>query len=146
MAVNPIPAGYHTVTPYLIVPDAEKLIDFVAHVFGADEKPGRITSPEGKISHTEVQLGTSMLMVAEATEQFPATNTMLHLYLHEVDDVYRKAMAKGAVSTREPANQFYGDRVAGFNACGIQWFVGVHIEDVSPEEMQKRAAEYKPEE
>src|ERR1700736_4759318 len=112
MTAKPIPDGYHTRTPHLIVEGAQKLVDFLKQGFGAKETfsmPG----PDGKIGHAEVQIGSSMVMLADANPRWKAGKAMLYLYVEDVDSVYKKAVAAGGKSVMEPANQFYGDRSAG---------------------------------
>jgi PhnB protein len=141
--VKPIPVGYHTITPYLIVEGAEKLIDFTQKAFGAefDHEPAK--RPDGKIMHATLKIGDSMLMVAEASEHAKATSVMLYLYVPDVDAAYQMALKAGVTSVMEPADQFYGDRSGRVkDAAGNQWFFGTHIEDLSPAEMKKRTAEF----
>ncbi len=140
MAVKPIPEGYHSVTPFLIVQGASKLIDFAKRAFGAEET-FRMPGPGGAIMHAEMRIGDSMLMLSDATSENPPLAVMIHLYVEDADGVYKRALAAGAASLREPADQFYGDRSAGVkDAFGNQWWLATHIEDVPPEEMAKRAA------
>jgi len=139
MAVKPIPDGYHTVTPYLIVEGAQKLIDFLKQGFGAKETfsmPG----PDGKIGHAEVKIGNSMVMLADANPRWKPTKTMLYLYVEDVDAEYKKAVAAGGKSVMEPTNQFYGDRSAGVeDAFGNHWGIATHVEDVPMDELERRA-------
>jgi len=138
MAVKPIPDGYHTVTPYLIVPGAEKLIEFLKQAFYASEVH-IMRGPGESIVHAEVKIGDSRVMISDANEQFPPMPACIHLYLPDADASYRRALAAGSVSLREPTDQFYGDRSAGVkDQFGNMWWIGTHIEDVSPEEMEKR--------
>lgn len=140
MAVKPIPEGYHTVTPYLIVEDVAELIDFVRVAFNAEELM-RMPEPDGRISHAEVRIGDSVVMMGGANEANPTMPGMLHLYVEDADAVYQQALAAGASSLQEPADQFYGDRTAGVrDAFGNSWWLATHIEDVSPEELRRRAA------
>jgi PhnB protein len=144
MAVKPIPEGYHTVTPYLIVEGASDLIDFMKQGLGAEERM-RMPQPDGKIGHAEMQVGDSVIMLSDANPDFPAMPAMIHLYVDDADAVYKRALAAGAMSVREPADQFYGDRSAGVkDAFGNQWYLATHVEDVSPEEMEKRMAAMQP--
>lgn len=139
MAVRPIPEGFHTVTPYLVVKDAEQLIDFVKAAFDAAEVE-RMIDASGRISHAEFRIGDSMIMLSQATEQFPATTAMLYVYVPDCDATYKKAVAAGGKSLMEPANQFYGDRNAGIaDTNGIQWWIATHVEDVAVEELARRA-------
>lgn len=138
MAVKPIPDGYHTITPYLVVEEADKLIEFVEKVFGG-EVTFKMQDEDGKIGHAEMQIGDSKLMLAEAGEEWNPTTSLLHLYVENVDETYQKALDAGADSVKEPKDQFYGDRSASVkDAFGNFWGIARHIEDVSEEEMVKR--------
>lgn len=143
MAVKSIPDGYHTVTPYLIVEGAQKLIDFLKQGFGAKETfsmPG----PDGKIGHAEVKIGNSMVMLADANPRWKATKTMLYLYVDDVDAVYKQAVTAGGKSVMEPTNQFYGDRSAGVeDAFGNHWGIATHVEDVPMDELERRAEAFR---
>jgi len=140
MAVKAIPDEYHSVQPYLIVKGAAKLIDFMKETFGASEKM-RMPGPDGSIGHAEVQIGDSVVMLADASEMFPAMPATVLVYVEDCDGAYKRALAAGGQSEREPENQFYGDRSAGVrDASGNRWYIHTHVEDVSPEEMEKRAA------
>jgi len=141
--VKPVPEGYHTVTPYLVVDGAEKIIRFMKEAFGAQTVFEPMTRPDGKVMHAEVRIGDSMLMISDSSERARATTATLHLYVPNVDAVYQKAIKAGAVSEMEPANQFYGDRSGGVrDPAGNRWHIGTHVEDVSPAELKKRAAEF----
>ena len=143
MPVKPIPDGYHTITPYLIVSGCAKLIDFTKQAFDATEIE-RMQSPEGRIMHAEVRIGDSVIMMAEASDTFAPMPTSLYLYVADTDATYKKAMNAGATSTMEPANQFYGDRNAGVkDASGNMWWIATHVEDVPPDEMAKRAESFR---
>jgi PhnB protein len=141
MATNlkPVPEGRHTVTPYIVVSGVGKLIDFAKQVFGATEVY-LSKRPDGTVMHAEIKIGDSIVMMGEGGEggkHFPA---MLYLYLENMDAVYQRAMQAGAKSVREPANQIYGDRVGGVeDAFGNQWWMATHVEDVSSEEIERRA-------
>jgi PhnB protein len=138
MAVKPIPDGYRTVTPYLTVKGLSQLLDFVEKAFDASNV-NKMAMPDGTIRHAEFRIGDCMLMGGEAGDKWPPTPATLYLYVADTDAVYRKALAAGATSIMEPANQFYGDRNAGVkDMCGNFWWIGTHIEDVSPEEMERR--------
>jgi uncharacterized glyoxalase superfamily protein PhnB len=139
MAVRPVPDGYHTVTPYIVVEDAGGLIDFIKQAFGVEERM-RHTRPDGAIMHAEVQLGDSIIMIGGGSPELPAKPAMLHLYVEDVDALYTRALAAGGASLREPADQFYGDRSAGVSdRWGNEWWIATHIEDVTPEEIERRA-------
>ena len=139
MSVKPIPEGYHSITPYLVVPGVAKLIDFLKQAFDAKEIH-RMTTPDGMVMHAEVGIGDSRVMMGEAHGQWTAMPAMLYLYVEDCDAVYKRALEAGATSVREPADQFYGDRQGGVkDPSGNQWFIGTHIEDVAPDEMERRA-------
>lgn len=141
MPVKPIPEGYHTVTPYLIVPDVEGQIAFLKEAFDAEER-SISRDGEGHIMHAEVKIGDSVLMMGESNDNLPPMPAMLHLYLEDVDAAYERAVAAGAASLREPTDEFYGDRAGGVqDAYGNQWWLATHVEDVSEEEMVRRMAE-----
>ncbi|MDX1940383.1 MAG: VOC family protein [Saprospiraceae bacterium] len=140
MKVNPIPEGFHTVTPYLLVKDSIALVDFLKKTFDAEEI-SIMNNPNGTIGHGQMRIGDSMVMLAEARGDYPPMPTMLYLYVEDVDSAYQRGIAAGGKSLREPTDEFYGDRSCGLlDACGNQWWVATHIEDVSPEEMQRREA------
>ena len=133
---NHVPKGFGTVTPFLTVKDAARLIEFMKQAFGA-QVAFRMDGPNGTVAHAEVKIGDSMLMIGEAPEG-QEVRSMLHLYMPDTDAVYKSALDAGAVSIREPADQFYGDRSGGVrDFCGNQWWIATHIEDVSMEEMQR---------
>jgi PhnB protein len=138
--VKPIPDGFHTITPYLIVDGAAKIIDFMQKAFDAKLDHEATKRPDGAIMHATLKIGDSMLMISDASEQSKATSTMLYLYVPDVDATYQKALKAGATSVMEPADQFYGDRSCGVkDVAGNQWYLGKHIEDVAPGELKKRA-------
>ncbi len=138
MTVKPIPDGFYTVTPYLTVADAEAQIDFLKKAFGGEEK-FRHNDDKGKVSHAEVRVGNSMLMIGQARDQWKPMPSMFYLYVEDVDAVYKRALAAGGKSLRELTNEAYGDRSGGVeDSQGNQWWVATHIEDVSPEEIQRR--------
>ena len=143
MAVKPIPDGYHSITPYLVVPDAPKTIAFLKQAFGATTLFEPMKRPDGSIGHAELKIGDSPLMLSEASEQCPATQAMIYLYVPDVDATYKKALAAGATSVMEVADQFYGDRSGGVkDPAGNSWYVATHKEDVAPQELAKRAAAF----
>jgi PhnB protein len=138
--VKPIPDGFHTITPYLIVDGAAKIIDFMQKAFDAKVQHEATKRPDGTIMHATLKIGDSMLMISDASEHAKANNMMLYLYVNDVDATYQKALKAGATSVMEPADQFYGDRSGGVkDAAGNQWWFGKHIEDVAPGELKKRA-------
>ncbi len=140
MAVSPIPEGYHTVTPYLVVADGEGLIGFLRAAFGA-EVHSRAVRPDESIANAEVQIGDSMLMVAQAREPWKPMPVGFYLYVPDTDATYQAALAAGGVSTLEPSDQFYGDRNAGVqDPWGNNCWIATHIEDVDEAEIQRRMA------
>jgi PhnB protein len=142
MAAKPIPDGYHTVTPYLVVPGAEKLIEFMKQAFDAKEL-FRMPAPDGTVGHAEIQIGDSRIMIGEASSKWPAMPCSIYLYFRDADAVYKRALQAGAVSVMEMADQFYGDRSGGVkDSSGNMWWIATHVEDVSMEEIGKRAAQH----
>ncbi len=135
--ITPTPDGFHTVTPYLIVPDADALVGFMGRAFGATET-FRTRGAQGGL-HVEVQVGDSMVMIG-GRQGGPPQPAMLFLYLDGVDDVYRRALEAGATPIEEPADRpADGDRRAGVaDPFGNAWFMATRIEDVSREALQKR--------
>lgn len=116
--VKPIPDGFHTVTPYLMVADAAALIDFLKAAFGAQELV-RHGTPDGRVMHAQVKVGDSMIMMGEASaEQGGPMPASTYLYVPNVDEVYASAMAAGATSLMAPVDQFYGDRGTPGETCG----------------------------
>jgi len=146
--VKPTPEGYHTATPYLIVRDAARAIEFYKKAFGAKELM-RMADPSGKIGHAEIKIGDSPIMLADevpgmgyrSPESLGGSPVSILLYVEDVDAVFNQAVAAGAKVQRPVADQFYGDRTGGVtDPFGHVWYVATHKEDVSPEEMRKRAA------
>jgi PhnB protein len=144
MAVKPIPEGYPTVVPYLVVDGAEGLIEFATKAFGAKERM-RMPGPGGAIGHAELEIGDSLVMLSDAStaDNNRTFTAMLHLYVEDCDAAYQAALDAGGKTEREPATQFYGDRSAAvWDAYGNLWFMSTHVEDVPPEEMEKRSREW----
>jgi PhnB protein len=149
MAVKPIPEGYHTATPYLAVDDAAQAIEYYKKVFGAQERV-RMDAPEGKIGHAELQIGDSMVMLADSFPQsatrppkeLGGTSASVFMYVEDVDAVVKQAVEAGATITMEVADQFWGDRFGSVqDPFGHSWSIATHVEDVPPEEMAERAKE-----
>jgi uncharacterized glyoxalase superfamily protein PhnB len=141
MAVKPIPDGYHTATPYLVVEDVDQLIDFLKEAFDALETE-RIPGPDGSPTHAEVQIGDSRVMMGSARGERGPIPAMVYIYTEDCDAAYRRALKAGAESVMEPEDQFYGDRNAGVKGPqGNHWWIATHVEDVSRDELQRRAAE-----
>lgn len=135
-----VPEGHHTVTPYLIIENAPALIEFAERAFGA-VLLRRWAGPDGAIRHAEIRIGDSRIMLGEANENWPPIPAMLHLYVEDVDAVYRRALAAGAASIMEPADMPYGDRSGGVrDVCGIQWWLATRVEELTDEEIAQRAA------
>jgi uncharacterized glyoxalase superfamily protein PhnB len=140
-SVKPVPDGYHTVTPNLVVDEAARLLSFLEAAFDA-KVIFRSLREDGEIGHAEIQIGDSRLMLSGTQPQWPALPCALYLYVEDCDALYAKAIAAGAKSIMEPANMFYGDRNGAVtDPSGNQWWIATHVEDVSPEELVRRAAE-----
>jgi uncharacterized glyoxalase superfamily protein PhnB len=140
MSVKPIPEGYHTVTPTVIVEDGGVVLEFVRKVFDPVENHV-MRSEDGTVRHAEVTIGDSRIMISTASEKWKPMPASLHVYCENIDALYRKALDAGATSLKEPTNEFYGDRSAGVaDPQGNWWWLATHIEDVSDEEMERRAA------
>jgi PhnB protein len=144
--VHHIPAGYHSVTPYLMVRDATKALAFYRDAFGAEELM-RFEGPPGRIAHAEVKIGDSHVMLADENpgEGFVGPQTLggagvsLMVYVQDVDATFARAVAAGATARRPVADQFYGDRVGTLaDPFGHVWSIATHREDVPPEEMERR--------
>ena len=143
MSENAIPKGYHTITPYFSVHDAHGLIDFLKRAFDAIAEIH--TMPDGSVLNAQVQIGNSMVLIGQAPKTQPADKlmpAMLYMYVQDVDAAYRKAVAAGGESIVEPKDQFYGDRVGAVrDITGNQWWIATHNEEMSSEEMTRRAAQ-----
>jgi len=140
MAVKPIPEGHHTVTPYLVVRCAARTIDFLKNAFGAEIAFEPMKRPDGLIMHAELKIGDSMIMIGDASERAQPTQSMLHLYVPNIDAVYQRAVQAGGVSTMEPSDMFYGDRTGCVkDPAGNTWYIATHKEDVAPAELRKLA-------
>lgn len=146
MAVKPIPDGYHTVTPYLIVNGAVKAIEFYAAAFGATEL-FRLPGPDGKLGHAEIKIGDSPVMLADefpdmgakGPQSYGGSPVSILVYVADVDAMTERAVAAGATIVRPLQDQFYGDRSSTLtDPFGHQWTLATHKEDVAPDEMQRR--------
>ena len=144
--VQPIPKGYHSITPYLVVNDAKRAIEFYQRAFGAHEVT-KMDSPNGKIMHAELKIGDSMLMLADempgsgtsSPKTLGGTTGSIFLYVDNVDNVYKQAVSAGARADQQPADQFWGDRYGKLtDPFGHSWGLATHVEDVPPEEMKNR--------
>ncbi|MCX5149078.1 MULTISPECIES: VOC family protein [unclassified Streptomyces] len=149
MAVKPIPEGRPRVTPYLCVDGAAAAIDFYVFVLGATERM-RMPAPDGRIGHAELELGNSAIMLADeypeigfrSPKTVGGTPITLHVYVDDVDDVFAKALARGATEVSAVKDEFYGDRTGQFeDPFGHRWNIATHVEDIPAAEMEKRAKE-----
>lgn len=141
MTVKPVPEGYHTLTPYLIVDDVDRLIDFLKTAFDATEKE-RMPGKDGRTGHADVLIGDSHVMMGRAQPEWPAQPCMIYVYVPDTDAAYARALAAGGTSVQEPADMFYGDRNAGVkDPTGNSWWIATHREDLTPEELARRAKE-----
>lgn len=149
MSVKPIPEGYHTVTPYLIVDDAAAAIDFYARALGAEELM-RLAGPGGSVMHAEIKVGDSPVMLADANPDWDmrgptalgGTPVSLALYVEDVDEVFQRAVAAGGEQVRPVQDQFYGDRTGTLrDPYGHVWTIATHKEDLEPAEIEKRFEE-----
>lgn len=142
MTVKPVPEGYHTLTPYLIVDDVDRLIDFLKAAFDATEKE-RMPGKDGRTGHADVLIGDSHVMMGRAQPEWPAQPCMIYVYVPDTDAAYARALAAGGTSVQEPADMFYGDRNAGVkDPTGNSWWIATHREDLTPEELARRAKEH----
>lgn len=146
MSVKHIPDGYHTATPYLVIDGAAKALEFYAQAFGAKELM-RMPGPDGKVGHAEITIGDSHIMLADehpeqghrGPKSYGGSPVGIMLYVEDVDTMFRTALSLGATETRPVENQFYGDRMGSLtDPFGHNWMIATHIEDVSPEEMERR--------
>ncbi|HEX4003310.1 MAG TPA: VOC family protein [Candidatus Acidoferrales bacterium] len=144
-----IPKGFHSITPYLTVQDVPQAMDFYTRAFGAEEVM-RINGPQGKISHGEIKIGDSILMIAEESpngtlrspQSLGGTTASVVLYVKDVDSVFEQALSAGAKEQQPLSNMFWGDRYGRLtDPFGHLWSLATHVEDVSPEEMGRRAQE-----
>jgi PhnB protein len=147
--VKPIPERYGSVTPYLILSDAARALEFYKKAFGAVEEM-RMDMPHGKIGHAEIRIGDSIIMLADECPEMDARSpktiggspVMIHVYVEDVDAVVERAIKNGAKQLQPVEDKFYGDRSGGIaDPFGHLWYIATHKEDLSPEEMKKRGAE-----
>ena len=149
MAIQPIPEGYHSVTPYLIVKGAANAIEFYKKALGATEIM-RFEGPGGALGHAEIRIGNSPVMLADEYPEmgFRSPQTLggagvsLMVYVEQVDAMFQRAIAAGAKELRAVQNQFYGDRSGTLqDPFGHVWTISTHVEDIAPDEMQRRSQE-----
>lgn len=147
--VQPIPDGYHTLTPYLTVEDGAAALEFYAEAFGAEEL-FRMDGPDGKIGHAEMKIGDSPFMFADEVEAWGnrsprsmgGTPTTLMIYVEDVDAVFQRAIDAGATEVMPVKDHFYGDRSGTVeDPFGHRWSIATHVEDVPPDELERRAKE-----
>lgn len=137
--VSSVPKGLHTVTPYLIVDGADEQIEFIKNAFG-----GELTfmhrDDQDRVTHATVQIGDSTIMISDTMDDMKPVNAMLYIYTDDVDAMFRKAVNARARAEREPKNEFYGDRTAALkDRWGNSWWIATHVEDVSEDELKRRA-------
>ncbi|WP_194827524.1 VOC family protein [Nocardia sp. XZ_19_231] len=138
MAVEHVPAGYSTVTPWVISQDTARVIDYLKAAFGAEEL-GRVSDARGRIGHAEVRIGDAVVMLFDGDPSWPATPAFLRLYVQDARAVHRQAVAAGGVSISEVTHLAFGDLVGRIrDPFGNVWWIQTRIEDVSPEEMERR--------
>ncbi|MER0443365.1 VOC family protein [Streptomyces sp. Edi4] len=139
MTVKAIPRGYSTVTPWIISADAARLIDFMKEAFGGEEL-GRMVGADGRVEHAEVRIGDAVVMMFDRhSPDWPDTPAFLRLFVEDADAVHRQAVTAGATSVTEVTELFFGDRVGRVrDPLGNLWWIQTHIEDISPEEQQRR--------
>jgi PhnB protein len=148
--VKPIPESYHSITPNLVSTNASGAIDFYKKVFGATERGGRAVSPDGKIIHAELDIGDSVIFVNDATGASGSLGSepklhplQLHLYVQDADAVFNRALAAGARVDMPLQNMFWGDRYGKIiDPFGHVWAIATHVEDVAPQEMERRMREF----
>lgn len=140
MAIHHIPDGFHTVTPYLVVNGADKLLTFLEQTFEA-VRLERHTRPDGTVGHAAVRIGDSVVEMGDARAEWPALAAGLHVYVPDTDATYGRALAAGATSLMAPADMFYGERGASVrDPLGITWHIATKTENVTPEELERRMA------
>ena len=147
MAVQPIPEGYHSVSPALAIDGAADAIEFYKRAFGATERY-RMPGPEGRIAHAELQIGDSVVMLSDpfpdssvkSPSALGGTTVGIFVYVEDVDAVFQQAVDAGATVTMELEDQFWGDRFGSLtDPYGHHWSLATHVEDVPPDEMEERA-------
>jgi len=139
MATKPIPEGYHSVTPFLAIKDVAQLIDFAKRAFGAKEV-SRLEKSDGSIMHAEIRIGDSIIMLGDVPPGQEASTATLYMYVEDADTMYKRALDAGARSIQRPTDQFYGDHAGGvIDPGGNRWWVATHVEDVSEDEVRRRA-------
>jgi uncharacterized glyoxalase superfamily protein PhnB len=140
--VTPVPAGYHTVTPWIIARGAAELIDFLKEAFNAKEQ-GRVELGDGSIGHAELRIGDSIVMVFDAKPAWPDTPSFLRLYVSDADAAFERALVAGATAVTEVAEHSFGDRVGRVrDPWGNLWWLQSHVRDPSPKEIENPSEEH----
>ena len=128
----PLPDGYHSVNPYIVVAGVQRLIEFLLEVFDGVEQGERETRPDGTVGHAEVRIGDSVVMLSEATSDYPARPCVQFAYVDDVDAAFGNALRAGARPIVEPSEQSWGDRVGGFHdPFDNRWWVATHVRDLT---------------
>jgi uncharacterized glyoxalase superfamily protein PhnB len=136
MSVNPIPQGYHTVTPYILVDGARKFIEFLEKAFNA--KTNNIHEAQGKIMNAEISVGSSLVMVGDNPQGHKPNQAMFYLYVPDVDAMYKQAVSAGGESVHEPEDMFYGDRAGAVkDFSGNVWWIATRIREVGEDELKE---------
>ncbi|MYS82315.1 VOC family protein [Embleya scabrispora] len=143
MTVKTVPDGYTTVTPWILSHDTAALIDYLTVAFGALELPGsRFVGADGRVGHAEVRIGDAMVMMFDIDPSTPAPPAFLRLYVEDADEVHRRAVAAGGTSVTEVTHLFFGDRVGRVrDPFGNLWWIQSRVEEVTPEEVERRLAD-----
>ncbi len=150
MAVKPMPEGYATITPSLTVDGADKAIDFYKRALGAEER-FRMNRPDGKVAHAEIQIGTSVVMLGEASPEHGCTSPRtlggtpvgFYIYVQDVDTAIKRAISAGGKETMPVQDMFWGDRMGSFDdPFGHKWSLATHVRDLTPEQIEKGQAEF----
>ena len=143
MSVEPVPKGYQSVVPYLMVEDPESLIQFLKAAFNAREQ-FRMPGADGNVQHAEVSIGDSRIMMGASTKDHPPMVSMFYLYVHDADAAHKQAVAAGGKSLHEPEDMFYGDRAGAVeDSSGNTWWVATRKKELSPDELKKAMASKK---
>jgi PhnB protein len=146
MPVKPVPDGYHTLTPYLVVRGADRAIEFYKQAFGAVPRGGVAKGPDGKVMHAELQIGDSVIMLSDehpnfgslSPESVGGSSTGLHIYLDNVDAAFDRAVKAGAAVEMPVMDQFWGDRYGKLkDPFGHKWSIATHVKDMSQDEMSQ---------
>jgi len=143
MTTKPVRDGFHTVTPYLLTEGSARLIEFLAAAFNADVM-SRENRPDGAVMHAEMRIGDSMIMLGEASSEFGPMPASIYLYVPDCDSAYQQALAAGGISVFEVMDLPSGERYGGVkDPSGNIWWIATHVEDLSPEEQERRWRTFK---